>query len=183
MVAIPQPTSSYNLLVTAANMKDWTTYRRDHPSWRHTSEQQVDWDLTNNVTNSEDRSTSHQLISVHLQVLFHATQVGIGDILKVQIFQEVPNLRVVSQYSSWLKAGVSDLTYRSKCQHKCIKLEQQSSLVLWILPRIPEISFPRLDGFHQALFVSRIRFRIWLHFWIPMLAWILIFENAEIIAT
>jgi hypothetical protein len=47
-------------------------------------------------------------------------------------------------------------THRSKGKQKCIQLEQQPTLVLEKLPRIPNISLPALERFHDELMLGTI---------------------------
>jgi hypothetical protein len=73
---------------------DWkgVLYRGDDLSRRYSSQEQVGWNLTDNVADGEDRRAGYELVAVHLQVLLHTAQKGIVDIVQVKVLEEVSDL-------------------------------------------------------------------------------------------
>jgi hypothetical protein len=71
------------------------THRRNDPARGHSGQQQVGWYLPNNVADGPDRSTSHKLLAVHIEVFLHAAEKSVVDIVLVQIFKKVADLEKV----------------------------------------------------------------------------------------
>ena len=72
-------------------------YRRNDPSRRQPSHQQIEWNLADHIANREDGGASDQLIPKHLQIPFHATEIGISNIIEIEVLEEISDLCELSE--------------------------------------------------------------------------------------
>ncbi len=76
------------------------------------------------------KPTCNQFVAIHLQILLHPAEEGIVDIGLVEILEEVADGR--------------------EGEDEGINLEEKPALVLWEFPRVPDVTFPCLDGLGRS---------------------------------
>ncbi len=78
----------------------------------------------------EGERTCNQFIAIHLQILLHPAEEGIVDIGLVEVLEEVADGR--------------------EGEDKGVDLEEEPALVLGEVPRVPDVTFPCLDGLGRS---------------------------------